>query len=59
MDIPETLYVVYDINNNEIATDCFYVRVCDAVNELHSLEELYPDNKYRLIGYRRCIICDA
>jgi hypothetical protein len=56
--MPDVIYVVYDVTNNRVIDD-YYDTIRDATNMVKSLKSVNPDNKYHLIAYRRCMICDA
>jgi hypothetical protein len=58
MDIPETLYVIYDVTRLT-TLKTYYNKLIDATDQLKTLRSSYPDNKYELVIYRRCVTCDA
>lgn len=58
MNAPEVLYVIYDVTRLTVVK-AYYSQLYEATEQLKILESVYPNNKYQLIVYRRCMNCDT
>ena len=55
--MPEVLYVIYDVTNRVMRE--YYDLMYDANNQLKLLSLICPDNTYKLVVYKRYMICDT
>lgn len=58
MDVPETVYIIYHVSRRAALKTC-YSQLLDATNRINNLKDLFPDDKFELVMYRRCMVCDA
>lgn len=58
MDVPETVYIIYHVSRRAALKTC-YSQLLDATDQLKTLRSSFPDDKFELVVYRRCMVCDA